>query len=152
MPVPGPGAIVGRDGRFTITARPRTIVDAAGRVLHGATGRYVVTVAEGGTGAIAAEATGVSRARLASPRLRILPGSGRRLGIVLSLNGGDATVTVRVMRSSVLVARGLLDRRGRFATTLRVGAVGRYRAAVSVPGATSARSNSVTVGSARALD
>ena len=143
--VPGAGAIVGRDGRFTITARPRTIVDAAGRVLHGATGRYVVTVAEGGTGAIAAEATGVSRARLRAPRLRILPGSGRRLGIALSLPGGDATVAVRVMRGSVLVARGMLDRRGRFATTLRVGAVGRYRAVVSVPGAAAARSNSVTV-------
>jgi hypothetical protein len=149
VPVPAPGAIVGRDGRFSITARPRTIVDAAGTVLHRATGRYVVTVAEGGTGAIAAEATGVSRASLGSPRLRILPRAGRQLEIAVSLPGGDATVSVRVTRGSVLVARGVLDRRGRFATTLRVGAVGRYRAVVSLPGATSARSNSVTVGPAR---
>ena len=161
FPVPGARAIVARDGRFSITARPRTwvIPRASGPLpIAHATTRFVVAVTSG-AGTIMVEAGRISRARLVAPRLLRPRTPGSLLVFIVSLSGAGVVgrdsnappVTVRVMRSRVEVARGTLDASGRYAATILDGVAGRYRAIVTVPGATAAGSNTVTVRSAAML-
>jgi hypothetical protein len=144
--IPSPwGADVRPDGSFEVRATVRSEFGADNELVRPAAARYAASATEGNA-TVLAIASNDTHVRLMKPMLSIQrKKGGSQLHFAVKVPGADPNVTVRIQLGNRTLARGQVNKAGRYSITVASPiAKGNLRAVATVGGADASVSNPIS--------